>query len=231
MLAWIGQVVTLQTRRVVSVYLASLADAAPLPRCPGVSTRAMRSALRMMCRIAQNDGTMRYGLRASKLAQLCEYSVATIHRAERYLIEHGYIERVRKGGGRLSTHWRIVVDKLAPADSQAARTVPAARACKRSRETTASTASLATAELLSAVLACCHDDLCRTRRRRRHLQRRNAPVSAVSATPRPSLAHRPLCGPVTGRQKSRTLHVFEHGLIVLRDSHVQSSDEAASKAP
>jgi hypothetical protein len=107
-----------QTRRVVSVYLASLADAAPLPECPGVSTRALRSALRMMCRIAQNDGSMRYGLRASKLAQLCEYSVATIHRAERYLIEHGYIERVRKGGGRLSTRWRIVVDKLAPPDAK-----------------------------------------------------------------------------------------------------------------
>jgi len=39
-----------QTRRVVSVYLASLADAAPLSRCPGVSSRAMRSALRMMGR-------------------------------------------------------------------------------------------------------------------------------------------------------------------------------------
>ncbi len=38
-----------QLRRVaVSVYLASLADAAPLPRCPGVSTRAMRSALRII---------------------------------------------------------------------------------------------------------------------------------------------------------------------------------------
>jgi hypothetical protein len=102
---------------VVSVYLASLADTAALPRCPGVSTRALRSALRMMCRIAQSDGTMRYGLRASKLAVLCEYSVATIHRAERYLIEHGYIERVRIGGGRLSTHWRIVVERLAPPDS------------------------------------------------------------------------------------------------------------------
>ena len=108
-----------QARRVVSVYLASLADAAPPPRCPGVSSRAMRSALRMMCRIAQNDGTIPYGLRASKLAELCEYSVATtIHRAECYLIEHGYIERVRKGGGRLSTRWRIVVDKLAPADAK-----------------------------------------------------------------------------------------------------------------
>jgi hypothetical protein len=108
-----------QTRRVVSVYLASLADAAPPPRCPGVSSCAMRSALQMMCRIAQNDGTIRYGLRASKLAELCEYGVATtIHRAECYLIEHGYIERVRKGGGRLSTRWRIVVDKLAPADAK-----------------------------------------------------------------------------------------------------------------
>ena len=73
----------------------------------------------MMCKIAQNDGTMRYGLRASKLAALCEYSVATIHRAERHLVEHGYIERVRKGGGRLSTRWRIVVDKLAPPGSKA----------------------------------------------------------------------------------------------------------------
>jgi hypothetical protein len=70
-----------QTRRVVSVYLASLADAAPLPQCPGVSSHAMRSALlRMMCRIAQNNRIMRYGLRASKLAQLCGYSVATIYR-------------------------------------------------------------------------------------------------------------------------------------------------------
>lgn len=108
-----------QTRRVVSVYLASLADAAPPPRCPGVSSRAMRSALRMMCRIAQNDGTIRYGLRASKLAELCEYSVATtIHQAECYLVEHGCIERVRKGGERLSTRWRIVVDKLAPTDAK-----------------------------------------------------------------------------------------------------------------
>jgi hypothetical protein len=101
-------------QRVVSVYLATLADATPLPRCPNVSTRAMRAALRMMCRIAQNDGTMRYGLRASKLATLCEYSIATIHRAERYLVEHGFVERVQVGGGRSSTRWRVVVDKLAP---------------------------------------------------------------------------------------------------------------------
>jgi hypothetical protein len=97
---------------VVSVYLATLADAAPLPRCPGVSTRALRASLRMMCRIAQSDGTMRYGLRASKLAKLCEYSVATIHRAERSLVEGGYVERVQVGGGRSSTRWRVAVDKL-----------------------------------------------------------------------------------------------------------------------
>jgi hypothetical protein len=49
MFAWIGQAVT--PRRGVSyVYLASLADAAPFSRCPGVSRRAMRSALRMMGR-------------------------------------------------------------------------------------------------------------------------------------------------------------------------------------
>lgn len=100
-------------RCVVTAYLATLADATPLPRCPNVSTRAMRAALRMMCRIAQSDGSMRYGLRASKLASLCEYSVATIHRAERYLVEHGYVERTQVGGGRAATRWRVVVEKLA----------------------------------------------------------------------------------------------------------------------
>jgi len=49
MFAWIGQAVTLRLG-VSCVYLASLADAAPFSRCPGVSSRAMRSALRMMGR-------------------------------------------------------------------------------------------------------------------------------------------------------------------------------------
>ena len=92
----------------------------------------MRSALRMMCRIAQNDGTIPYGLRASKLAELCEYSVATtIHRAECYLIEHGYIERVRKAAGASES----LADRgrqARPGRRQATRTSPATRACKRS---------------------------------------------------------------------------------------------------
>jgi hypothetical protein len=49
MFAWIGQAVT-PRRGVSCVYLASPADAAPLCRCPGASSRAMRSALRMMRR-------------------------------------------------------------------------------------------------------------------------------------------------------------------------------------
>ena len=49
MFAWIGQAVT-PRHGVSCVYLASLADAAPFSRCPGVSSRAMRSALRMMGR-------------------------------------------------------------------------------------------------------------------------------------------------------------------------------------
>ena len=68
MFAWIGQTVTLNFGvSALSVYLVSLADAVPLSRCPGVSTRVTRPVLRIMCHIAQNDGTMRYGLRASKL--------------------------------------------------------------------------------------------------------------------------------------------------------------------
>ena len=49
MFAWIGQAVTLRLG-VSCVYLASLADAAPFSRCPGVRSRAMRSARRMMRR-------------------------------------------------------------------------------------------------------------------------------------------------------------------------------------
>ena len=71
----------------------------------------------MMCRIAQNDGTMRYGLRATSSRAM---RIQRGHHppGRRRLVEHGYIERVRIGGGRLSTHWRIVVDKLAPADAK-----------------------------------------------------------------------------------------------------------------
>jgi hypothetical protein len=49
MFAWIGQAVTLRLG-VSCVYLASLADAAPLCRCPGVSSRAMRSARQVIGR-------------------------------------------------------------------------------------------------------------------------------------------------------------------------------------
>jgi hypothetical protein len=49
MFAWIGQAVTLRLG-VSCVYLASPADAAPLCRCPGVSSRAMRSARQVMGR-------------------------------------------------------------------------------------------------------------------------------------------------------------------------------------
>jgi hypothetical protein len=37
-----------------------------------------------------------------------------VRRAQHYLVEDGYLERIVVGGGRSSTRWRIVVDKLAP---------------------------------------------------------------------------------------------------------------------
>ena len=94
--------------------LASQVDRAELPAEPGISPRAVRSVLRMMAKIAQDSGEFRYGLRGSKLATLCDYSLSVVRRAQRYLVDHGYLERVVLGGGRSSTRWRIVVDKLAP---------------------------------------------------------------------------------------------------------------------
>jgi hypothetical protein len=98
----------------VTAALASCVDRLDLPPEPGVSPRAVRSVFRMMAKIAQDSGEFRYGLRGSKLATLTEYSLSVVRRAQCYLVDHGYIERVVVGGGRSSTRWRIVVDKLGP---------------------------------------------------------------------------------------------------------------------
>jgi hypothetical protein len=98
----------------VTAALASHVDRLDLPAEPGISPRAVRSVFRMMAKIAQDSGEFRYGLRGSKLATLTDYSLSVVRRAQRYLVDHGYLERVVVGGGRSSTRWRIVVAKLAP---------------------------------------------------------------------------------------------------------------------
>jgi hypothetical protein len=98
----------------VTAALATCVDRLDVPPEPGVSCRAVRSVFRMMAKIAQDSGEFRYGLRGSKLATLTDYSLSVVRRAQRYLVDHGYVERVAVGGGRSSTRWRIVVAKLAP---------------------------------------------------------------------------------------------------------------------
>lgn len=93
--------------------LASHVDRLDLPPEAGVSPRAVRAVLRMMAKIANDAGEFRYGLRGSKLAGLTDYSLSVVRRAQRYLVAHGYVERLEVGGGRASTKWRIVVDKIA----------------------------------------------------------------------------------------------------------------------
>src|SRR5512144_793486 len=94
--------------------LASSVDTLDLPDADGVSTRAVRAVLRIMAKIANDAGQFRYGLRGSKLATLTEYSLSVVRRAQRYLVEHGFVERVQVGGGRCSTRWRILIHKLVP---------------------------------------------------------------------------------------------------------------------
>src|SRR5512144_3154138 len=94
--------------------LAASVDTVDLPEAEGVSTRAVRAVLRMMAKIANEAGQFRYGLRGSKLAALTEYSLSVIRRAQRYLVEHGFVERMQVGGGRASTRWRIIIHKLRP---------------------------------------------------------------------------------------------------------------------
>jgi len=98
----------------VTAALAGYVDKLDLPAEPGISPRAVRTVLRMMAKIAQDSGEFRYGLRGSKLADLSDYSLSVVRRAQRYLVDHGYLERVTVGGGRSSTRWRVVVEKLVP---------------------------------------------------------------------------------------------------------------------
>src|SRR5512135_3017261 len=94
--------------------LASSVDTLDLPDADGVSTRAVRAVLRIMAKIANDAGQFRYGLRGSKLATLTEYGLSVVRRAQRYLVEHGFVERVQVGGGRASTRWRILLHRLVP---------------------------------------------------------------------------------------------------------------------
>src|SRR5512135_158195 len=96
----------------MSTALVTAVNDLDLPPEPGISPRAARTVLRVYCKIAQTDGSFRYGLRGSKIAALADYSLATVRRVQRYLVNHGFLEKVQVGGGRASTRWKIVLDKL-----------------------------------------------------------------------------------------------------------------------
>jgi hypothetical protein len=98
----------------MTVALMTLVNNVELSPTPGISVRACRAVLRCMARLAGDDGEFRYGMRQSKVAALAEYSAATIKRAQRFLVDHGFLERVTTGGGRRSTRWRIRVNRLRP---------------------------------------------------------------------------------------------------------------------
>jgi hypothetical protein len=85
-----------------------------LPAVDGVSERALRAVLGAYARICQGDGTLRWGISGSKIADLTRYSLRVVRRAQAALVEAGFITRVRQGGGRRSTHWSVVVDRLLP---------------------------------------------------------------------------------------------------------------------
>ena len=96
----------------VSTALRTAAEAAPLPPVSGCSERALRVVLCRIAQLAQQDGSLRYGLRVSKLSTLVLYSPATVKRAQAGLVDAGFLERVRVGGGRVSTRWRLRLEAL-----------------------------------------------------------------------------------------------------------------------
>ncbi len=96
----------------MSTALVTAVNDLDLPVEPGISPRAARTVLRVYAKIAQTDGSFRYGLRGSKIASMADYSLATIRRVQRYLVNHGFLEKTQVGGGRASTRWKIVLEKL-----------------------------------------------------------------------------------------------------------------------
>lgn len=96
----------------MSAKLAKLAEQVPLSPEPGVSARTCRAVLRTFARYADTNGEVPDGVTVSMLADLCETSQSTVKRAQRYLIQHGLLERAEVGGGRASTRWRVLVERL-----------------------------------------------------------------------------------------------------------------------
>jgi len=83
-----------------------------LPAEPGLSTRAARAVLSVYARLCKPDGSFRFGIRGSKIAELADYSIATIRRAQRFLTEQGYLVKIEVGGGRRSTRWLLDLQRL-----------------------------------------------------------------------------------------------------------------------
>lgn len=83
-----------------------------VPPVPGLSARTVRNVLAAMAGRARGDGTLRYGLSGTTLAELTDHAPATVHRARSWLVEHGYVERVKLGGGRSATLWRVCIERL-----------------------------------------------------------------------------------------------------------------------
>ncbi len=98
--------------------LARAVDTLNLPPAPGLSSRAVAAVLRYMSRVCSDVGEFRWGMSAAKVSRETTYSVATVRRAQAYLVTHGLLERVRTGGGRASTHWKVAVSKLRPSVSE-----------------------------------------------------------------------------------------------------------------
>jgi hypothetical protein len=105
----------------VTAALAGYAERTDLRPPRGLSPRACRAVLRIFAKLARDDGSMRYGLRGSKAAELTDYSLSVVRRAQRWLVDEGWLVKVEVGGGRKSTKWRVNVDRLRPADGHVSR--------------------------------------------------------------------------------------------------------------
>lgn len=104
--------------------LAAAARRIEVSDTKGLRPSTVRRVLASIAQLAQENGSLRWGLSIRKIAALADMSASAVERAQRWLRCNGFLEVVEQGGGRGANLYRVIVDKLFPAAPPAVEPEP-----------------------------------------------------------------------------------------------------------